>query len=498
MNSSTCMSGSSTYKKLDNLTPVYLPSSVQILRIELFDFRNTASESTRSIIMNADNNIRYINMSSSSTPSAISGSIFGLRQLHTLDWSYGTLESLTPQLVDFPSIRNLNFSHNKLETATLQRICAGSPKLEDFDVSYNRLKTIAPSTFSNNLNIRHIKLGENALYDVELELSNLTRLETLSLHGNSLHRLSSKFIAELDRLSRLKNFTLDIKNNSFDCSCESVAFVRWIQTTNVYVISKDKLSCTLKSKRERLVDVSLIELEADCHRFPVLIISVISFLSGVVVIVVVIVWNRWYIMYRLILCKVPRWRRKTREQHDRYDAMVFYFANPTKPAESLASRKIAQWVINELRPLVEEDEDLKLYIADRDGTVMSKAEQFISAFQRSHTLVVCITPELLRDVFCMESIRYALASNKPLCRFIFINFCEVYHAVLPKQLRHLMQPTSGVTCLVWNENDAEHSDFWRRLRRSLNKSSAPDGCLGRTRRIPPNVSWSELEQMNHD
>ena len=490
------MRTTSTWNENNGLGNTYIQPSLQIIRLENYNLDDRLPNA-KSTMANRDNNIRYINISMTTTKSVFTVSILGLLKLHTLDLSYGAIVHLKPDFVDFPNLRNLNISHNKMETASLEIICFGSPKLVDFDVSHNRLKTIAPSTFANNPNIAHIKLGGNALHEVELELTNLNQLETLSLHSNKLPRLTSTFIAELEDLDRRENFTLDIRNNSFVCSCESVEFVRWIQTTNVDVVSKDKLSCTLKNRLVPLIRVSLTELEEDCRRFPVVIVivSVIAFISCVCVLIMIIVWNRWYIAYRLILCNVQFCLKHIPERSDRFDAAVLYFANPAIPSDTLASRVISQWVINELRPLAEDQDDLKLFIADRDGTAMGKVEQFVYAFDRSDTLVVCITQELLRDGFCMESLRYALASNRPLCQFVFVNFCDAHQTNLPKQLQHLLQSDSGATYLVWNENEADHSDFWRRLRRSLNRGSAPDGCLGRTRRITANAVLSELEQL---
>ena len=489
----TAATTTSTWNETNSLGNTYIQPSLQIIRLENYNIDDRRSNA-KSTMANRDNNIRYINISMTTTKSLITVSILGLLKLHTLDSSYGAIEHLKPNFFDCPNLRNLNISHNKLETASLEIICAGSPKLVDFDVSHNRLKTIAPSTFANNPNIAHIKLGGNALHEVELELGNLTRLETLSLHSNKLPRLTSTFITELEGLDRRTNFTLDIRNNSFVCSCESVEFVRWIQSTNIAIVSKDKLSCTLKNRVVRLIRVSLTELEEDCKRFPVIvvIVSVIAFISCVCVLIMIIVWNRWYIAYRLILCNVQFCLKHIPERSDRFDAAVLYFANPAIPSDTLASRVISQWVINELRPLAEDHDDLKLFIADRDGTAMGKVEQFVYAFDRSDTLVVCITQELLRDGFCMEGLRYALASNRPLCQFVFVNFCDAHQTNLPKQLQHLLQSDSGATYLVWNENEA---DYWRRMRRSLNRGSAPDGCLGRTRRITANAVLSELEQL---
>ena len=497
LNNWTTATKLSAWEEFNDIEHIYFPPSFQTIRLYNYDIDNR-SPTNSSVVVNPDNNVSFINISMCTTKHVLTESILGLRKLRTLDMSHGTIVRLTPQFVDFPNLQNFNISHNKIQTASLEIICAGSPNLVDFDASFNRLRNIAPSTFSNNPNIAHIKLSGNALFEVELELRNLTRLKSLSLNSNSLTRLTNTFVTELEHLSRRTNFTFDIRNNSFVCSCESVEFVRWIQTTNVDVVSKDKLSCTLNNRVVRLIRVSLDELEEECRRFPVVIVivSAISFIVGVCVLIMIIVWNRWYIVYRLILCNVHFCTKPIPERSDHFDAAVLYFANPTIASDALASREISQWVINELRPVAEYHDDLKLFIADRDGTTMGKVEQFVYAFDRSDTLVVCITQELLRDGFCMESLRYALASNRPLCQFVFVNFCDVSQTPLPKQLRHLLQSTSGATYLAWHGNEVDHSDFWRRLRMSLDRGSAPDGCFGRTRRIPANAMLSELELLN--
>ena len=178
-NNRTSTTKLSTWEQLNKFKLVYVQPSIQIIRLEKHHLYTGQGERS-SVVVNHDNNIIYINMSMCSTTAALTVSIIGLRKLRTLDVSHGTLVSLTPQFVDFPNLQNLNLTYNKLETASLEIICAGSPNLVDFDVSYNRLRAISPSTFSNNQFIAHIKLGGNALSEVELELKNLTRLETLS------------------------------------------------------------------------------------------------------------------------------------------------------------------------------------------------------------------------------------------------------------------------------------------------------------------------------
>ena len=477
---------------------IFIPPSIQSIRLEHWLLKETV-RGTKSVVINANNNIRYINLSYSYAPVVISSSFHGFHQLETVDISHGSILKLTPKYVHFPNLKSLNISFNQLDME-LAGLSTGCPKLEDFDMSYNMFRKINPVTFSTSRNMKHINLDGNALQDVYLELSNLTRLETLTLRANKLHNLSSKFTSELDSLFRVKKFTLDIRNNTFVCSCASLAFIRWIQTTGVNLVERDELTCLLNNKETLLVDVSLADLTNECsRRFHVIITSVIVIIIGMVAVLVGLVWNRWYIKYRIILCRVSTRNKRRTERIHRYDAAVLYFAHATKFADHAASKQISAWVIKHLRPLAEDEEGLKLFIEDRDGTSMTKTELFISAFEQSDRLIVCITPEFLNDESCKHNINLALAAKKPPCHFIFINFCAENHTIPNNQLRHLMQAKAGATCLVWGENDDEHSDFNRRLRGALNRGRAGNGCnglLGRVRQLPPTVSWRELERMN--
>ena len=482
----------------EDVRHIFIPPSIQSIRVEHWSL-NRAAKITKSVMINSNNNIRYINLSYTDIPIAFSSSCYGFHQLETVDISHCNILKLTPKYVHLPNLKNLNISFNQLDMEPA-RLFTGCPKLEDFDMSYNQFRKIDPTMFSTSQNLQHINLDGNAIQDVYLELSNLTRLETLTLRANKLHDLDSKFTSELDSLFRVKKFTLDIRNNTFVCSCASLAFIRWIQTTGVNLVERDELTCLLNNKETLLVDVSLADLTNECSRqFHVIITSVIVIIIGMMAVLVGLVWNRWYIKYRLILCRVSMRNKRRIERIHHYDAAVLYFAHAPKCADHAASKQISAWVIKYLRPLAEAEEGLKLFIDDRDGTSMTKTDLFVSAFEQSERLIVCVTPEFLNDESCKHNINLALAAKKPPCHFIFINFCAENHTIPNNQLRHLMEGKAGATCLVWGENDDDHSDFNRRLRGALNRGRAGNGCnglLGRVRQLPPTVSWRELERMN--
>jgi len=230
----------------------------------------------------------------------------------------------------------------------------------------------------------------------------------------------------------------------------------------------------------------------------VIVASIIIVFLGVAVVLAGLVWNRWYIKYRIILCSLSVRSKRHPEHKHQYDATVLYFAYPSNPVDNDASRKIARWIIAYLRPLAEDEEGVKLFINDRDGTTLPKSELFISAFEQSEKLIVCITPEFYNDSFCMNNMNLALASKKPLSHFIFIDFCDESQRIPSRQLRHLLRGTSAATYIRWHNIDDEDNAAKRRLRGALNHGGAEDGCsalFGHARDLPSTNDCHELDQL---
>ena len=131
---------------IEKVRHVFIPVSLQIIRAEHWRSKHI-NDVAKSVVFNIDNNIRYINMSYTSIPRVVAASLFGLHRLETVDISHCSILGLTPKYVHFPNLKSLNISHNQLDV-DLSRLCIGCPKLEDFDMSYNKFHQIDPLTIA--------------------------------------------------------------------------------------------------------------------------------------------------------------------------------------------------------------------------------------------------------------------------------------------------------------------------------------------------------------
>ena len=127
---------------------IFIPPSIQSVSLKHWLPKRTP-KITRSVMINTNNNIRYINLSYSDIPVVISASYYGFLQLETVDIIHCNILKQTPKYVYFPNLMSLNISFNQLDTEPAG-LSTGCPKLEDFDMSYNQFRKIDPTMFSTS------------------------------------------------------------------------------------------------------------------------------------------------------------------------------------------------------------------------------------------------------------------------------------------------------------------------------------------------------------
>ena len=447
-------------------------------------------------------NIRFLNMSYNmlTLPSCVTCHVVGRSRLEILDTSHGILQHVTGNNMKYPQLRFLNLSHNNLGLAgsDFGETFIHLIRLEDINLSHNKLRSISPVAFQRCTRLRRLNLANNELTQFDLNIRHMTMLEYIDVSENRLFRLSSVFTSKMDEQFQIQTSEVNLRGNVLVCNCESVLFVRWVASTKVLLTDRDKLICLYGDRRDvSVTGIAINELEVGCD---VTINQLIVFVPVIVAVVLVSImtwlvrYHRWYIKYHLTLCWKVEGATTTHDQENRCDAMVLYFMHSANPRDQEGGvARISRWVCTRLLPRAEDEWGLRLYVGDRDDLGgASKIHNFVRGFQSSDKVVVCLTREFIDDSDCMNYLATGLDSSKPLSKYIFVLFDDIQPTSVPRRLRQLLLPDSPSIQMSWDsvkdEGESAHDTFWRRMRDALMHDPDQERCRRRFDTIPLLVS----------
>ena len=441
-------------------------------------------------------NIRVFNMSHNKAPllGGVKSNMVGRNRLEILDTSHGILQHITRNNLKYPKLRFLNLSHNNLgvSESDFGETFIHLIRLEDINLSHNKLRSISPMAFQLCTCLRRLNLANNELTQFDLNISHMTMLEYIDVSDNRLFRLPGVFTSKLNEHFQIQTFELNLRGNVLVCNCESVLFVRWVASTTVLLTDRDKLKCLYGDRRDvSVTGIASNELEAGCD---VTVNQLIVFVPIIAAVVLgsIMTWlaryHRWYIKYHWTLCAAT-----PHDPENKCDAMVLYFMHSAKPCDQGGVARISRWVCTRLLPRAENDWGLRFYVGDRDDIVgTSKMHNFVRSFQSSNKVVVCLTREFIDDSDCMNYLATALDSTKPLSKYIFVLFDDIQPTSFSRRLRQLLQPDSPSIHITWDSvedgDGSAHDTFWRRMRDALMHDPDHGRCGRRIDAMPLLVS----------
>ena len=435
-----------------------------------------------------ENNVVYINVSNSKAIKSLSGPLKGLGQLQTLDMSYGILQHISADaFIYLESLRLLNLSDNKLgdivvnqnqtqTTAVYGRVFNHLTSLEELDLSKNSFRTINQNAFVNLTKNRVLKLNDNLFkWQLSLNLSRLTSLQSLNLSRNQMASVSKDLRDTLDELSERVNFSLDISGNPLSCNaCASLGFLRWLRTTNVRVVARDTLTCA-ENHELRVVSVSLADMEASCATATpgVSLLIVFTVAGGVgfcsLTLLLFLYVNRWRMRWYYYSIKRHWWHggpsRDDRGQY-RHDVCVVY-ANAD-----------LDWVAHELIDQVETDWALSMFVYERDSLAgFPIAENIVQSLETSRNVLFVLTPNFCDDHWCDFALNMALQRDQKSLILLYIK--PIAHASMNRTLRALLGPRTRCTLIERGDGECAQSLFWQRLHDTLLPTTNSDMLLYR-------------------
>ncbi|XP_052064552.1 toll-like receptor 4 [Mytilus californianus] len=138
--------------------------------------------------------------------------------------------------------------------------------VETLDISENNIWYFSDDIFKLMQNLSNLYLTNNLLQSIPEQLNTLTKIKMLDVRNNLITSVSSTIRNWADKMHEIHGMTLYLDGNAFECTCDNVDLIRWIQATKVNLDSQS-YKCKLLNGTiidPRIAYNSISELFVDC------------------------------------------------------------------------------------------------------------------------------------------------------------------------------------------------------------------------------------------
>lgn len=195
------------------------------------------------------------------------------QNLSLLDLSDNELTYISPvSFMNLTSLRKLILAYNMLDimktesSHDFENVLVHIPNLNHIDMSHNALTSIPATLFRNNTKLEYVLLFGNKLSLFTCDSNFLPSL--IDLHDNVIFNIDRKTILWFKQIFKRKTnntFILNLKENTFQCSCQSIEFAQWLESSE-FVIKDSPLPCVWRSTQIYINSNSLSMIKRECSK----------------------------------------------------------------------------------------------------------------------------------------------------------------------------------------------------------------------------------------
>ncbi|CAC5404918.1 unnamed protein product [Mytilus coruscus] len=396
---------------------------------------------------------------------ALTGPICNLTKLQYFDLSsnravdissyvFGSLIGLKHLEID----NNLLGNSNIFYTNNSVFIFENQTNLMFLNMSSNRLSLLFRNFLLRSSKLNTILMDHNLLTDWNISIYHMQDLQFIDISWNQILYLSSEGMNLLEHSFHL-NTTIDMSNNPFECSCNSIYFLKWLQLHKKHFRGFDDYSCTYLYKSFNIPEAN-IYLKKDCYSYVGVIVSaaigIIVFLA--VISSMIIYRYRWKLRYWYYIFKGAYGGDRVKTDCNfQFDVFVSY------------AEKDRWFPKDYMIEFLEKQGALRLCIHDRDFIAGSAiAENITNAIHNSRKFVCILTNNFLKSKWCMYEFNMALedivVTRQGRNSIIIVQLSSTDVRNIPREMRYIMNED---TYIDYPENEEDRVIFWESFERDL-------------------------------
>ncbi|XP_071181796.1 toll-like receptor 3 [Mytilus edulis] len=255
--------------------------------------------------------------------------------------------------------------------------------VETLNISENNIWYFSDNLLDPIQNLSFLDVSKNLLQSIPIQLINHLKIKTLDVRNNLLTGINLEIRNWLDQMQTMHLMSLFLAGNAFECSCNNIHLIRWLQTTDVKLDSRS-YNCVLPNgSNSNTLEAynSISDLFAYCESSMWLTLATTLLSTGFIIAILLVLYNkRWKIMFTLqgIINRVVE--QKFKRQYT-YDVYISYEGNAVYwIKETLVSKLEGEWGLN-------------MCIRERDFLAgISHADNEAAAIKESRCIIFVITP----------------------------------------------------------------------------------------------------------
>ncbi|XP_050403637.1 toll-like receptor 2 [Patella vulgata] len=293
--------------------------------------------------------------------------------------------------------------------------------LTDLFVSYNRIKTWPNNLFEETINLKALDLSHNSIQTIT---------------GRMLPKMLRKGLK-----------TISVAGNPLVCKCGLVWLIQWIHREPYkFWDYPNDYRCLNITERICLNNTGAFISVTTVTCFFICVIFIASVINKYI----------WHIKYHIYMWRYrPKQLLDIAEKHFLHDAFVAYCIED------------GDWVLDDLQPIVEEGENIKLCIHERDFLgAQLVIDNIVQHMENSRKVLVVLSNGFARSKWCQfeMSLAQKLVIDRSIESIVVVLLEDIAAVNMSKSLNALLKTT---TYIKWQDDNKDL--FWQMVKTSLKR-----------------------------